>query len=278
MAADRQYVAAGPTAANRVVYLPAGVRRHIRPQLPVGPGFPRRDRNSALALHAVDTGGDRKRETGNPGAQTDAAAWNDRSRWPLAEIRLLQQRKELAMYRMIAAMLLGGLMAVCPACRGPVVSNSEGDSGENQPAATGADGGAPSEASDDVSSESESATPPRLAGEERDQYVGQMRKDIEALNETIQAISARVKTFSQKKQEQWQSTLDTLRAKRDGLEQKLNDVAEANARSWEDLRQGVEDAWTDFKRAVGEASRDLEREANQPDDKKSTSDNGAGAG
>ncbi|MEQ8786932.1 MAG: hypothetical protein RIC55_11560 [Pirellulaceae bacterium] len=120
----------------------------------------------------------------------------------------------------------------------------------------------------------EAATPTRLAGEQRDQYVREMRIKIMGRSEVIEAVSAQVETYDQQARQAWAPKLAELRDKRDELRRMLEEVSEAEAQRWVDLKPGVADAWVDFERAVGEAARDVtvDRPSEESDESPTTSD------
>lgn len=103
----------------------------------------------------------------------------------------------------------------------------------------------------------EQATPERLAAEQRDRYVLQMRNKLEQKRDAVQAISAIVATFEDDRKEAWQATVDGLETQVEEIRKKIDEVAEADPRGWTDLKQGVTDAWIDLERAVDEAARDV---------------------
>jgi len=154
--------------------------------------------------------------------------------------------------RMITASLLASGLATISGCPQPVVT-SDGSTEESASFSESrqADGG------------DRRATPERLAAEQRDRYVRQMRRKLDQKREAIAAIAALVSKFEKDRNRVGRATVDRLETQADEIRKKIDDIAEADPYGWTELKHGVTDAWIDLERAVNEAARDVAIENNR---------------
>lgn len=156
------------------------------------------------------------------------------------------------MRRTLTASLLATGLAAFSGCPQPAVT-SDGSAAESTSFSEtqGADGG------------ERRATPERLAAEQRDRYVRQMRRKLEQKREAIAAIAALVSKFQKDRKRVGQATVDQLGTQADEIRKKIDEIAESDPYDWTELKPGVTDAWIDLERAVDEAARDVTIENNR---------------
>lgn len=80
-------------------------------------------------------------------------------------------------------------------------------------------------------------------------YKQTMRARVDALNEDIQSIEDRMDSLSAEAKSEAQSTLDTLRTKRDNFMSRIESLSAQSESAWNELKSGVDRAWTELNDA-----------------------------
>lgn len=87
-------------------------------------------------------------------------------------------------------------------------------------------------------------------------YTRKLEAEIEEWNAEIGLLRAKAKSASADAQLEYEQQIDDLERKRDEMDDKLQELNNASAGAWEDVKRGVNRAWKDMTAAVeGAASR-----------------------
>jgi hypothetical protein len=87
----------------------------------------------------------------------------------------------------------------------------------------------------------------------KDEFVAKTKADLKVLDEKIQDLSDRAATASETTRADLQVKLQELRAKRGGLDQRLNRLKNATEEEWSAAKEGFQNAYDDVKTSVTNA-------------------------
>ena len=85
-------------------------------------------------------------------------------------------------------------------------------------------------------------------------YTRKLEAEIEEWNAEIDLLRAKAKSASADAQLDYEQQIDDLKSKRDEMEGKLQELNDASADAWEDVKRGVDRAWKDMSAAVDAAA------------------------
>ena len=85
-------------------------------------------------------------------------------------------------------------------------------------------------------------------------YTRKLEAEIEEWNAEIDLLRAKAKSASADAQLDYEQQIDDLKSKRDEMEVKLQELNDASAGAWEDVKRGVDRAWKDMSAAVEAAT------------------------
>ena len=85
-------------------------------------------------------------------------------------------------------------------------------------------------------------------------YTRKLEAEIEEWNAEIDLLRAKAKSASADAQLDYEQQIEDLKSKRDEMEGKLQELNDASAGAWEDVKRGVDRAWKDMSAAVDAAA------------------------
>ncbi|MDO9508920.1 MAG: hypothetical protein Q7I97_06200 [Thermovirgaceae bacterium] len=86
--------------------------------------------------------------------------------------------------------------------------------------------------------------------EQRDAYVEKLKLKLDEWNTRIDQFQAKADQVKPDLKAEYQNQIQNLKAKRDKVQEKLNELSEASKGAWEDLKAGAECAWGELTEAV----------------------------
>lgn len=93
---------------------------------------------------------------------------------------------------------------------------------------------------------------------ERRAYREKMEAQLEAWEEEIAKLEARVAQLGENAEEEYGEQLEELRERRDVARQKLRELAGASEQAWDELKEGVDRAWDELREALNRAKSRFE--------------------
>lgn len=91
----------------------------------------------------------------------------------------------------------------------------------------------------------------------RDAYVQKMKGQLDRWNAEIDRLQAKAKEAGSEAQKEFHERVAELRSRREGAEEKLEELRSSTSGAWEDLKTGVELAWESLGEAVKSATKRL---------------------
>jgi uncharacterized coiled-coil DUF342 family protein len=88
---------------------------------------------------------------------------------------------------------------------------------------------------------------------DKDAYVQKLHATLDEWNAEIDTLKTKADKAEADSRVEYQKQIDNLRDKRAQAEQKLNEVREAGAGAWEDLKAGAQGAWDSMEEALKSA-------------------------
>ena len=96
--------------------------------------------------------------------------------------------------------------------------------------------------------------------EDKKAYQKTMEDRLSQIGAKIDELQARTQQAGADTKEQLQQQIETLKAKRDNVNQRLEEFNAAGASAWESLKAGLQSAWEDLSSAVEEANAKFKKE------------------
>lgn len=90
--------------------------------------------------------------------------------------------------------------------------------------------------------------------EKRDLYLEKISAQIEQYNAKLAGLRGKAAEVHVDMKLEYLNQLDKLEGKRDGLNEKYEQIKKASEDSWEDMKEGTENAWNEFKESVAKAA------------------------
>ncbi len=87
----------------------------------------------------------------------------------------------------------------------------------------------------------------------RDQYVEKMKAKIDQWNADIDRLEAKAKETAADVRIEHQNEIESIKAQRDQLVGKLEELENASEEAWEDIKTGAESAWVSLDSALKSA-------------------------
>lgn len=94
----------------------------------------------------------------------------------------------------------------------------------------------------------------------RDAYIQKLKAKIDEWNADIDKLTAKAEQVEADAKIKYQRQLEELRANRQDLEDKIEDLQSAGESAWEELKQGVESSWHSWKESFSKAKIAFEKE------------------
>lgn len=88
----------------------------------------------------------------------------------------------------------------------------------------------------------------------RDQYVAKMKAQLDQWNADIDKLEAKAKETEADVRIEHQEEIEAIKAQRDQLVDKLEEVENASEAAWEDIKTGAESAWNSLDNALQSAA------------------------
>ncbi|MFQ3790294.1 hypothetical protein [Halomonas sp. A29] len=89
----------------------------------------------------------------------------------------------------------------------------------------------------------------------RDEFIEQMKTQLDEWNAEIEALAARARKASAEAQTRYHDDLERLRRRRDETRRRLEELQYASEAAWDSLQQGLDDAWELLRKALRDAQR-----------------------
>jgi uncharacterized coiled-coil DUF342 family protein len=89
----------------------------------------------------------------------------------------------------------------------------------------------------------------------RDEFIEQMKAQLDEWNAEIEALVARARKASAEAQHRYQDDIERLKRRRDETQHRLEELQYAGEAAWDSLQQGFDDAWELLRKALSDAQR-----------------------
>ncbi|MGB7604641.1 MAG: hypothetical protein WBL93_04105 [Lutisporaceae bacterium] len=90
--------------------------------------------------------------------------------------------------------------------------------------------------------------------EKRDLYLEKISAQIEQYSAKLAGMRGKAAEVHADMKLEYLNQLDKLEGKRDGLNEKYEQIKKASEDSWEDMKEGTENAWNELKESVAKAA------------------------
>lgn len=94
--------------------------------------------------------------------------------------------------------------------------------------------------------------------EKRDANIQNLKAKIDEWNAELERLTAKANQAEGEVKAGYHQQAEELRAKRKGIEQRIEDLKDASDSAWEDLKQGVETSWEKWKESFSRAKNEFE--------------------
>ena len=74
----------------------------------------------------------------------------------------------------------------------------------------------------------------------KDEYISQLHKKIDEWNGDIDRLGEKLEKVDAESRAQLQEQIQTLKSKREEIEDKLSDLGDSGSEAWEDIKSGME--------------------------------------
>lgn len=104
---------------------------------------------------------------------------------------------------------------------------------------------------------SDTTTAEPLTAEQREQFITDMKKRMERLEQEFEQLNRSVTSAEVRARTKFESMRSDFQEKRDHLQTRIQSGREAGAAAWSELRTGIEAAWNDMSDAFNRARAEL---------------------
>lgn len=89
---------------------------------------------------------------------------------------------------------------------------------------------------------------------DQQEYQGRMEDQLGMLGKRIDQMAAEAKDTAGEMRQEYNQNLEALRAQRDDVQKKLNELKHTSGRAWDDMKNGVDKAWDDVQQSMKKAT------------------------
>jgi phosphoenolpyruvate synthase/pyruvate phosphate dikinase len=92
----------------------------------------------------------------------------------------------------------------------------------------------------------------------KDTYVEKLKARLDEWNADLDKLHAKAREATADQKLQFEKQMESVRARKDEVKQKLSEIQSAGENAWEQVKEGTDDAWNRLKEAVSKAKSELE--------------------
>ncbi len=84
----------------------------------------------------------------------------------------------------------------------------------------------------------------------KDEYMAQMQLQLKKWDAEVDAITAKANEFGAEARDKYYDQLKNMRASREAIAKKMQEVTSASDAAWQEMHKGMETAWDSMKAAM----------------------------